>query len=1175
MRFRARASVLVVLLAGFAAGEDRIEVVERDGRPVVLRLQPLSVRSPRFRLLVRGADGTIEEVAPPPPRTYRGIVEGEPETRVAASLLPEGLCATVIPKDGAAWTIRPAGQESVDAQPWICGDGIRVPPEERVISSTPAPSARLKMADPCAVKVADIAFDSDYEFYALKGGSSTDECVAIIEQGLAATNLIYVRDIGVLHRLSAILLHTDPATDFYAQFPDASDFGAMLVAFRQEWNANHGDIDRDMAYLLTAKSNPEYGGLAYVDVVCSSYAYGMGLGGWGYEGIFRHEIGHNWSAGHDCGSERAYIMCGNDIPAISYFNILKMIEHRDSRTCLDEATNESDPAPPFARPDPVSIVQGDGPIAIPGAANDTDGNCGALVLAACDVRSAFGAEIIPIDGLDPDATEHLLYLPRGDAAGLDAFGYTVADADGVERRGVALIDILPRALIAYYPLDEVAGTDAMDASGFDHEGDLEGGISFDANTVAGRFGEALRFLGAEDQRIVVDDDPDFDLRHGITVAAWFRADGLAAGGETLVAKGSSGWRLGRDGTRTALAFTCPGVPGGTIAGEMRIDDGAWHHAAGTYDGRTIALYVDGVLDRSSSAYGAIATNASDIDIGEAWDGPVDEVRIYSYGLSAAEVRALYDDARIENPDPIDGALGVVLGASLSWIPAPSATQHDVYVGIDRDAVAAATTASPEYAGRRASASYAPALERGERYFWRVDEVRGGVPQRGDVRSFATAFAYTDFREPGTNATSYVPSPAAQEIGFRTIWRATSGQDPFAGVISTGSTPTTPVFSHRSVDATTTFDAVDLSSRPGAALSLIVQVRDTGYEDEDSLAVYATDGAERIDLLRLEGDAPLQQREGRGYARCAARIPEAWERASLVVASSSDSSGASERYDIDRIAFFDDDARAAIARTRFREPSPGAASYSPGAGASELGFATTWTATGGQDPFAGVVEAGASRLARRLGLRSVSSTTTFATVDLAGASDVRATAVIRVRDTGYETGDLLRAYVTDGAARAMLVDAAGSAIEELATGEYIAFSASIPSDWIRAALVISTSSNSSAGSEGYDIAYVEFAAAGSGGPSSEVLFRRGDANGDGRFDIADAVGILDHIFGGVETSCADGLDMNDDGALDIGDPIWLLNHLFASGPAPADPFAACGADPTPDDLTCASYPACER
>jgi len=89
----------------------------------------------------------------------------------------------------------------------------------------------------------------------------------------------------------------------------------------------------------------------------------------------------------------------------------------------------------------------------------------------------------------------------------------------------------------------------------------------------------------------------------------------------------------------------------------------------------------------------------------------------------------------------------------------------------------------------------------------------------------------------------------------------------------------------------------------------------------------------------------------------------------------------------------------------------------------------------------------------------------------------------------------------------------------------------------------------------------------------IAFVRGDANGDGAHDLADAVRILDLLFSGGRVDCADAADVNDDGRNDIGDPIGLLNYLFADGIAPRAPFPACGADPSDDSLGCDGYPAC--
>ena len=52
-------------------------------------------------------------------------------------------------------------------------------------------------------------------------------------------------------------------------------------------------------------------------------------------------------------------------------------------------------------------------------------------------------------------------------------------------------------------------------------------------------------------------------------------------------------------------------------------------------------------------------------------------------------------------------------------------------------------------------------------------------------------------------------------------------------------------------------------------------------------------------------------------------------------------------------------------------------------------------------------------------------------------------------------------------------------------------------------------------------------------------------------------------------------MNDSGAVDLTDPVFLLNFLFAGRfPSPPAPFAECGSDPTPDDLTCLAFEGCQ-
>lgn len=92
-----------------------------------------------------------------------------------------------------------------------------------------------------------------------------------------------------------------------------------------------------------------------------------------------------------------------------------------------------------------------------------------------------------------------------------------------------------------------------------------------------------------------------------------------------------------------------------------------------------------------------------------------------------------------------------------------------------------------------------------------------------------------------------------------------------------------------------------------------------------------------------------------------------------------------------------------------------------------------------------------------------------------------------------------------------------------------------------------------------------------GPTGQ--FRRGDANGDGSFNIADPIRILGVLFsGGAPLDCDDAGDVNDDGGLDIGDAVSALGSIFGGDPPPPDPGpATCGVDPTTDPLDCGAAP----
>jgi hypothetical protein len=79
-----------------------------------------------------------------------------------------------------------------------------------------------------------------------------------------------------------------------------------------------------------------------------------------------------------------------------------------------------------------------------------------------------------------------------------------------------------------------------------------------------------------------------------------------------------------------------------------------------------------------------------------------------------------------------------------------------------------------------------------------------------------------------------------------------------------------------------------------------------------------------------------------------------------------------------------------------------------------------------------------------------------------------------------------------------------------------------------------------------------------------LFVRGNANGDGVVNIADAIWTFRALFlSAVAGPCTDAEDANGDGRVNITDPLHLLNFQLLGGAPPPAPFPGCGEDPGGD------------
>jgi len=206
-------------------------------------------------------------------------------------------------------------------------------------------------------------------------------------------------------------------------------------------------------------------------------------------------------------------------------------------------------------------------------------------------------------------------------------------------------------LVAWWKLDDGSGNIAIDSSGNGHNGTLAG----DASWADGITGGALAFDGDGDY-VDIGKDPSFDITNQITVSAWIKVSAFDRDWQAIVAKGDRAWRLQRNWDKSTLEFACSGlvVPGtdwGQIYGTTDVNDGHWHHVAGVYDEEKLCLYVDGKLDASAEAPGNIRVNEEPVYIGgnsqmpnRFWNGLIDDVRIYSYALSAGEISEIAQSA---------------------------------------------------------------------------------------------------------------------------------------------------------------------------------------------------------------------------------------------------------------------------------------------------------------------------------------------------------------------------------------------------------------------------------------------------------------------------------------------------------------------------------------------------
>lgn len=211
--------------------------------------------------------------------------------------------------------------------------------------------------------------------------------------------------------------------------------------------------------------------------------------------------------------------------------------------------------------------------------------------------------------------------------------------------GLSSAKIDPGAVIGVWLLDSDKDGRAKDWSGNGHDGEIIG----DLEVVKAKFNQGFEFEGVLGNYVSVPHHDSLNLAE-FTITYWckmgvsgfwqipvLKVDNAAggahrnvdfqtppAGGEVSVyfSQGANQWR-GANGT-------------------TEVSDEEWHHIAGSYDLKTLRLYVDGVLE-AEGVHGGKPDFMDDplmLGSGEIWPflGIIDDVGIFNQALSADDIK---------------------------------------------------------------------------------------------------------------------------------------------------------------------------------------------------------------------------------------------------------------------------------------------------------------------------------------------------------------------------------------------------------------------------------------------------------------------------------------------------------------------------------------------------------
>ena len=199
--------------------------------------------------------------------------------------------------------------------------------------------------------------------------------------------------------------------------------------------------------------------------------------------------------------------------------------------------------------------------------------------------------------------------------------------------------------------DPATPTSNKDSTSNQNDPTFNGSMTLE-DQVAGEIDGSIDFDGTDDF-VSVPDNESLQFTNSLTIEAWIKLNSSGSGSDVdiILRKGEENpndYQLAVNDQK--LALTIEENDGGGLNSSASLSTMTWYYVAGTWDGTTRKVYIDGLENASDSKSGSIVPDNRTIYVGgrlgaDLSYGIIDEVRASSISRNEAWIKASYESGR--------------------------------------------------------------------------------------------------------------------------------------------------------------------------------------------------------------------------------------------------------------------------------------------------------------------------------------------------------------------------------------------------------------------------------------------------------------------------------------------------------------------------------------------------